>query len=491
MVNAKLVRTTTAGIALAMIGSWSPETSGTDKIGVLRAGAAAVDISPVHFPVNMIGLFNENMAGSVHDPLHARALVFDDGTTTLAIVEVDSLGVPRHIGDRIRTIASERCGIAPDRMLIASTHAHSAPSSGQGKAPDETVAYRDILVNGAAEAIVRAYSALRPAEVGCAVQPLPDEVFNRRWFLKPGKMELNPFGQTDQVRMNPPNSPEYLLRPAGPTDPDITVLSVQDAASHRPLALLANYALHYVGHIPKGQISADYFGEFARLMPSRLGADETFVAIMSNGASGDVNNVPYGASRPRPPREPFEQVQIVAREAVDVAIRAYERIGEHRTDVRIGSVRREVTLRWRHPTPEQIAYAETVLATTDETARAKLPRLAEIYARRTLAAARKDASVEAPLQVIRIGDLCICAIPFEAFAEIGLELKRRSPFPHTMIIEIANHSLGYLPTPEQHKLGGYETWLGTCQVQEDASVIITDQLLQMLAELNEETGKGL
>ena len=74
-------------------------------------------------------------------------------------------------------------------------------------------------------------------------------------------------------------------------------------------------------------------------------------------------------------------------------------------------------------------------------------------------------------------------IPFETFVEIGLDLKKRSPFPRTMVVGIANGYNGYLPTPEQHKLGGYETWFGTCKVQEDASVILTDQLLAMLTEL--------
>ncbi len=77
----------------------------------------------------------------------------------------------------------------------------------------------------------------------------------------------------------------------------------------------------------------------------------------------------------------------------------------------------------------------------------------------------------------------VCGIPFETIAEIGLELKDRSPFPQTMVIGLANGRYGYLPTPAQHRLGGYETWLGTNNVQEDTSVIITDALLAMLKEL--------
>ncbi len=132
-------------------------------------------------------------------------------------------------------------------------------------------------------------------------------------------MPLNPFGKMDQVKMNPGTSPEVIDHPAGPTDPDITVISVQDL-KRKPIALFANYCLHYVGGIPPAQISADYFGEFARLMPSRVHGDENFVAIMSNGTSGDINNIPFGIVRP--PREPFEQVPIVASKAADTAWRA-------------------------------------------------------------------------------------------------------------------------------------------------------------------------
>ena len=90
------------------------------------------------------------------------------------------------------------------------------------------------------------------------------------------------------------------------------------------------------------------------------------------------------------------------------------------------------------------------------------------------------------LQAIRIGDLAVCGIPFETIAEIGLELKDRSPFPQTMVIGLANGRHGYLPTPLQHRLGGYETWIGTNYVQKDASVILVNNLLEMFASLNTE-----
>ncbi len=447
----------------------------------LRAGAAAVDITPKVFPLDMPGGFSANMAESAHDPLYARALVLDDGQTALALVVVDNLGAPPDVLEEVKTIASAKTGMPPDKMLICSTHTHSGPPLSSRTEPEK--AYRALFIQGVAESIVQAHAARRPAAVGAASHPLPDEVFNRRWYLKPGKMPLNPFGRLDTVKMNPGTDPDVLDRPAGPTDPDLTILSVQDAKG-RPLALLANYTLHYVGNPPRGQISADYFGEFARLMPSRLRADTSFVAMMSNGASGDINNIPFTVTRP--PREPFEQIRIVAQKAADAAWFAHRKIEKHRSDVPLDMVQRKVSLKYRRPTEREVAEARAVLAVKDKAEIEKLPRLAQHYAGRVIAAAeRREDSLAVILQAVRIGDFAICAIPFETFCEIGLDLKKRSPFPLTMVIGLANGRHGYLPTPEQHKLGGYETWLGTNHVQEDASVILTDNLLAMLGELKQ------
>eukprot|EP01031_Cornospumella_fuschlensis_P012659 gene12659-15468_t len=201
----------------------------------------------------MPGGFSANMAESAHDPLHARAMVLDDGTTTLAMVVVDSLGAGPDVLDEAKAIASERTKIPMEKMLISSTHTHSGPSS-SGKGGEAGAAYRKLFVEGVAESIIRAHAALQPASFGAAAHPLPDEVFNRRWYLKEGKMPMNPFGRFDKVKMNPGTNPEVLDRPAGPTDPDITIISIQ-GAKRKPLALFANYSLHYVGGAPGGQMS--------------------------------------------------------------------------------------------------------------------------------------------------------------------------------------------------------------------------------------------
>ncbi len=465
----------------------SPCLAAERDVPKLRAGAAEVDITPKQFPLNMPGLFTTRMVERVHDPLYARALVLDDGQTTLALVVVDNIGVAQETCDEAKGVASKQCGIAVEKIMVSSTHTHTGPPSNVKQGPAPAVAYRKLLVAGITEAIVRAHAALRPAAVGAAASAVPDEVFCRRWFLKPGNMTPNPFGQMDKVKMNPSRSPKVLDRPAGPTDPDVTILSVEDAGSGKPLALLANYSLHYVGHVPEGMISADYFGEFARLLQSRVG-DEGFVAMMSNGTSGDINNIPFLVKRP--PRKPFEQIQIVAKKTAKAAWGARATIATHRQDARLGMIQREVTIKRRRPTDQQIAAAKAVLAVKDQAERDKLPRLAENYARRTLSLVKAPESVTVPVQALRIGDLAVCTLPFEVFAEIGLDLKKRSPFPRTLVISLANGTNGYLPTPEQHELGGYETWMGTSRVHEDASVILTNNLLEMLDDLHKAAAKG-
>lgn len=445
----------------------------------LRAGAAAVDITPKVFPLNMPGGFSANMAESAHDPLHSRALVLDDGRTTLAMVVVDTLGAGPDVLDEAKAMAAAKTGIAADKMLVSSTHTHTGPPLNTRSEP--AAAYRKLFVEGVAESIIQAHAALKPAAIGAAAQPLPDEVFNRRWYLKPGKMPLNPFGRMDKVKMNPGTSPDVLGRPAGPTDPDVTVLSVEDT-KRKQICLFANYSLHYVGGSPPGQISADYFGEFARLIPSRLRGNGKLVAMMSNGTSGDINNIPFGVTRP--PREPFEQIRLVAAKAADAAWLAHRKIEKHQGDARLGMMQREVTLKYRRPSAQDVAEAKAVLAVKDKDAVEKLPRLAHNYAGSVIAAAeRNEEMITVKIQAIRIGDLAVCGIPFETFVEIGLDLKKRSPFPQTMVIGLANGRHGYLPTPEQHKLGGYETWIGTNSVQEDTSVILSNNLLEMLAEI--------
>ncbi|QDV37492.1 hypothetical protein [Tautonia plasticadhaerens] len=450
---------------------------------VLRAGAATSNITP---PLGepIVGNWDSPPATHVHDELHARCLVLDDGEAKLAIVLCDNVGISRDVLDAARSLAEEATGIPGDHILIASTHTHSAtPARGADRleSAGELEGYPGFLARRIADGIARAGNNLEPATIGWGAVDVPGQVFNRRWFLKPGRTLANPFGGTDRVVMNPRRGDPDLVEPAGPTDPEVSFVSVR-AADGRAIALLANYSLHYVGGVPSGHVSADYFGAFAEEIGELLGAedqDPPFVGMLSNGTSGDINNIDFRS--PGEPKEPYEKIREVAEEVAQAVHRAHQSI-EFRDRVPLGAEAEELTLAARVPTAAQLAYAREVLDRPED-AEAYHPR-ERTYAERILRAEDGPGEVTILLQAIRIGEVGIAAIPFEVFVETGLEIKDRSPFERTFTIELANGSYGYLPTPRHHDLGGYETWLGTNRVEFQASEKIRDVILDLFGRLD-------
>ncbi len=444
----------------------------------LRAGAAVADITPQEWPVRVIGNFGLTMANSARDPLHVRALALEDGGVEIAIAVIDSCFVKREQMDRAKDLASKKTGIPVNRILMSATHTHSAPPSVAKEGDAKELRYVDRIVTQAAEAIAQAHARLEPAFIGWAVVPVPEELNNRRWFMRPGSIPPDPFGgTTDIARMNPGAGSADLVFPAGATDPGFSVVSVRDA-NGKPLALLANYSLHYVGGVPGPELSADYFGEFAKQVAQRLApGNPQFVAMMTNGTSGDVNNTDF--VHPRPRAAPYERIAAVAGKMAGHATVAASRI-EHRDSAPVRVAERELRLRYRRPTKDQLEFAKKALAEPDDS---KLPRNAKAYAERALALQSGPEFADLKLQAIRIGGLGIAAIPCEVFTEIGITIKELSPLQPSFTIELANGHYGYLPTPRHFALGGYETWLGTNNLEREASVKITKAILELFGEV--------
>jgi neutral ceramidase len=451
----------------------------------LRAGAATADITPQQWPVELIGSFSKRLAGHAWDRLNARALVLDNGETRLAFVTVDSCLVPRTLFDEAKRRAAEVCGISADHILVAATHTHSAPRVKNGRNVEAPAHYVEQMIRGIVSALQQATDNLAPAELGWGTCQVPEEVHNRRWFMKEGGIVPNPFGETtDIVRMNPPRSRGLLDRPAGPTDPEVVFLSVRTHAG-RPIALLANYSLHYVGGVPGGGVSSDYFGEFADQLAAKLFPDEQrdtlppFVGILSNGTSGDVNNINF--TNPQPRAAPFVRIRKVAARVVERVVEAMPTV-KYKRSIPLAMAQQELTLKVRKPTPEQVARARQFLAEPDEK---NLPLRAKAYADRTLGLHEHPGTEAIVLQAIRVGDVGVTSIPCEVFTEIGLRLKEQSPLKPSFTMELANGHYGYLPTPRQHELGGYETWMGTNNLEIEAS----DKIEAVLRELMQKVAR--
>ena len=477
-----------SAVNVALLACLSVAMPSNSHAGELNAGAFAIDVTPLKFPISMNGNMQDTPAKRAADPLHARCLVLDDGQTRIAFVVVDNCVIRRELMDDAKQRASKLTGIPTERMLISATHAHSCPTVTGAFQSEPVEEYVEFLTDRIAAGIKQANDNLAPARVAWGVGRDETQVFNRRWLLKEPTNETNPYGLIDKARMNPGYNNPKVTKSAGPVDPEVSFLSVQ-SPDGRPRAFFGNYSLHYVGGTG-GDLSSDYFGAFAERIGQLLKANgpssgpkqPAFVGIMSNGTSADVNNVNFGLTMP-PKYEPFEKLKLVANSVATAALTAHDK-AEYRSAMTIAMRETEIELKVRKPSADDLAAAKERLSKAGEFPYKTMP---DIYARETLKLTEYPDTVKLKLQAIRIGDLGIVAIPAEVFTEIGLEIKRRSPLKPTFTISLANGWNGYLPTPQQHELAGYETWRARSSYLEvDASPKIVEAVMRLLNEVTSD-----
>ena len=353
----------------------------------LRAGAAAVDITPPQsaWSVMMGGYFNpQQTPQGVHDPLHAKALVLDNEQTRVCIVTTDLLSLPINLREAALAKLSPAAGLAPERVLMCASHTHSGPGGLTEMKfaaqflgdflPDEA----DYVASRVAGAIEAAAANLRPAKVGWASAQVSGFTHNRRGNRT--------------------------------ADPEVAVLRV-DGADDAPIALLVNFATHPVFLDEDNRLlSADFVGYMLGAIEAQRGG----IALFANGAQGDQN--PDQDERIEGAYARAEAYgKRMAQEAVRIAQDA-----QTRRQVALASILAELQL------PPPTVPVET---------------------RRV------------PVMGIYIGGALLLAVPGEATAEVGLDLKRRARelgFGLPLVIGLANDEISYILSREDYQRGGYE-----------------------------------
>ena len=419
-----------------------------------RAGAVALDVSPKQFPVLVNGGMTSRSASGVTDPIYAKALLLADGKTEIAIVVVDSCMMPQPMLDEAKALATKRTGIPSDRILISATHTHTAPSTLGCLGTKADPRYTPYLKGKIAEAIAAAKKKLQPAQAGWNKVNAAEFTALRRWVRRPDRIANDPFGNpTVRANMHAGRNWDDVTGESGPEDPDLTLISIQDLKG-KPLAILANFSMHYFGGVKA--VSADYFGKFATNMRKMLGADESFVGIMSHGCSGDIWRRDYTLRNwivDPPPKEEQMQIDSYSKDLAERALQGYSKI-QHRTDPDLAMAETRMTLKYRTPDVGLLQWAEGIV---EEMGGRNPKNKTEVYAFEQIVLNERQETVIV-LQALRIGDIAITTTPNETYALTGLKLKTKSPLLNTMVIELANGGDGYIPPPEQHFLGGYNTW---------------------------------
>lgn len=388
----------------------------------------------------MAGYFVNREATAIHDPLLARALVFENEGVRIAIITCDLTNMPAGIATVVRRLVERQAGIPASHVMVSATHAHTAPVilsgwtryvlDGEMKriADEYAAALPARIVKSVTEAVAR----LRPARVSASIGEAPALAFHRRFHMKDGSVGWNP------GKLNP-----NIVRAAGPIDPAIPLVYVE-GEDGQAIAAYVNYAIH-LDTVGGTEFSSDLVYSLGEALKVARGRE--IVTLFSMGCAGNINHVNTAVARRQSGHGEAARIGTTLAAAVLQAIEALSPI----QDVRLHAKAETLLLEAVMGTAAEAAEAHALKPQTGATQQlAKAARILEIEA-------RANRAFEAEVQVLRIGaDLVWVGLPGEIFVELGLDLKSRSRARWTVPATQANAAIGYIPHLAAYPQGSYE-----------------------------------
>jgi hypothetical protein len=446
-------------VSAALFTRWSGIAAEADTASpTIKAGFAEADITP-EIGMEVPGGYGKAFGRSIHDPCKVRAAVFDDGQRRIALVGVDALIVRHPLVLAARKGIEERCGIAPEAVLIGASHSHSSGPTGmvlpgefdQASAFVQKLAYEQSsaanpeylqrVEREIVNAVCRANEQRVPVRLSFGSGKEDKVSFNRRLRMKNGMTFSHP------GRGNPD-----VLGYAGPIDPEVGVVGAWDAGG-RLLGCVINFACHATTSPPG--FSANWIYYMEKTIRGAMGAEVPVVFLQ--GACGDITQVDNLSPFADGPGE--KQAQrvggSVGSEAVKLLLRS-----EPGSVARLDLRRKILKIKRRVPDPERVKKClELAQKPEKEVGQTEWIFAKEIVLLDAMEARNKEVEVE--VQAMQIGPAVFIAVPAEYFVEFGLEMKKRSNFKFTWAVELANDCVGYVPTEEAFGPhgGGYETRL--------------------------------
>ncbi|MCC7154602.1 MAG: hypothetical protein IT161_08510 [Bryobacterales bacterium] len=444
------------GMLTAAADPWRAVIPPAETAAWWRAAYEERDITP---PIGseQPGGYGKVFHKALHDPCKVRVAVFDGGTKRVALAGVDALAVPREVVDEARARISKRCGIGAEAVLISASHSHSSGPVGMvqpreydgsprwiqelayKKSSLADPAYLETVTEQIAAAVTAADAAKRPMACSFGAGHEDRAAFNRRFRMKNGQTWTHP-GQ---------GNPE-MGEPAGPIDPAVGVIGSWDETG-KLAGCIVNYACHATTNPPG--ISANWIYYLEQTLRAAFG--QSAVVVFLQGFCGDVTQVDNRSPHKNPAGEEWARMVggCVGLEAAKVLLLATPGVSHP-------IVARHQMLKFarRKPSPGRLAAAADLLKQPPAPGR----ETEWIFAKETVMLAeqvKKAPLLEAEVQVIGLGPVLIASAPGEMFCQLGLDLRKRSQFPITFPVELANGCVGYVPTEEALGSGGggYET----------------------------------
>lgn len=417
----------------------------------LQAGVAVVDITPLP-GYRMCGSFSERVSTGTRDPLLAKAVVFKQGDVSAALVFCDLAQVAPQVSTAAREAAEQLAHIPAKNIAITATHSHTGPLywsalrnqfhdravAQHGRDIHELVDYPTELTGRLVRAILAARRNLQPVTLKAGFAHEDRLSFNRRYHMKDGSVRFNP------GFLNPD-----IVRTAGPIDPEVGLITLSPAGDAQPSAAIVAFALH-LATLGGTLYSADYPFYVQTDLEKVFG--DSFVSLFGAGTCGDINHYDVTKKPAEGGARATDEIGTMLADTVAKQIPKLTDIGTPSLAVASAAVNAQM----RSYSPEKIARAKAVFEKVDDDGIPFLERV-DSYAIVDIQL-RGGGTIPMEVQAFRLSDkLAIVTLPGEVFVELGLAIKKASPFETTLVIELANDGPGYIPTRKAFAEGSYET----------------------------------
>lgn len=453
----------------------------------LFVGVAEVDITP---PVGYAQYRGKSTG--VSDPLFAKAIVFRQGKQKAALVVCDLISITRDFSIAVRTGVSEQTDIPYSNIIVSATHTHTGPRyhanindyinrKRSGDLTSEDVdSYEEKLLQEVIGSIVEASET--------AVNVIPESgtgyaegiSFNRRFFMKDGRVGWNPgIG-------NP-----FIIRPAGPIDPEVGIIMFRGTSDNQPVASLTSFANH-TDTAGGTEFSADYPGYLAKVLREGIGVG--FVSVFGMGTSGDINHIDVNSEDKHQKghetvtRPTGEKLAEVVLEELPNLSREVNPLLAVRSEFVFATLQdyTEEELEWalqeeRGPFYEERPFLQRFRANKIRS----LKRMRSSGEAIPPTVGTGDWTIPVEVQIFQVGEnTAIVGLPGEVFVELGMAIKESSPFETTLVIELTNAGIAYVPTEKAFAQGEYETV--NSRLAPGGGELMVESAVRMLNQLHEE-----
>lgn len=459
--------------------------------GELQGAMSIVNITP---PVGgrLAGHFYEILSTGIHDSLWAKSMVLEQDGQKFAFVFCDLIGLTSQISDSARKGASEQTGIPVKNIMISAAHSHTGPlfygfqhtyfhrqallDSGQDI--HEKTDYPKFLVQQIIKAIVVADRSLQPVDLQKAQATEPGLSFNRRYYMKKGPVLFNPG----------PLNPE-ILAPAGPIDSTVGILLMGSRKSGGYIGGLTVFAMH-ADCIGGTQISADYPYYLEQTLKSKFG--QGYVSAFGLGTCGDINDIDVKKDQPIYSEENTKKIGEQLGKDVISSLALIKPVSHPS----LAMLSKKILLPLQIPSQEQIDSARELINNLYKVSKtgAYLKTaggesgdfLRRVKMSKYLSLENRKDSVQVEVQAFRIdSNTVIVGLPGELFVELGLSIKKSSPFKNTIVMTVCNDKTSYIPTKKAYAEGSYE--VTNSILMPGSGEMLVKTALQLLSQLKNNT----